>query len=63
MNRYSIDESNFYSNGNINTWVIGIIDIAIRKIRLKYVENTNTDTIKKIIGAHIKKGNIIVSDS
>ena len=63
LNRYAIDESNFISDGNITTWVIGIIDIATRKIRLEYVNNRNTDTIKKIINAHIKKGNIIVSDS
>ena len=63
MPSFAIDESNFYSDGNSTTWVIGIINITSRKIRLEFSHDRNTSTMKKIIGAHIKKGNIIVSDS
>ena len=63
LNRYSIDESNFVSDGNVTTCVIGIIVIITRKIRLEFADSRNTYTIKKIITAHIKIGNIIVSYS
>lgn len=48
MRRYAIDEYNFVSE-SVTTWVIGIIDIVTRKIRLEYVDNRNTDTIKKLL--------------
>ena len=63
MSTFAIDESNFFSDGNITTWVIGIINIASRKIRLDFSYDRNTNTMKKIIGAHVQKGNIIVSDN
>ena len=31
MSTFAIDESNFFSDGNITTWVIGNINIASRK--------------------------------
>ena len=43
--------------------MIGIIVIITRKIRLEFADSRNTYTIKKIITAHIKIGNIIVSYS
>ena len=63
MERFAMDESNFVTDGNITTWVVGIINVTSRKIRLEYPENRNTNTIKKIVHAHIKKGNIVVSDA
>lgn len=60
---FAIDESNFISDGNITTWVIGIININTRKIRLEFIVNRDTNTIKTFIHAHIKRGNIIVSVS
>ena len=44
-------------------WVIGIIKTTSKKIRVEITFNRNESTIKKIINAHIKTGNHIISDA
>ena len=39
MEIYAIDESNFLSDKNIPIWVIEIINIITKKIRLELTEN------------------------
>ena len=63
MSSFTIDESNFYSDRNSTTLVIGIINITPRKRRLEFSHDRNSNTLKKNIGVNIKKGNIIISDS
>ena len=60
--RFAIDEWKFPSDNNFNFWVIGIININARKIRLEMSENRDQEGMKKIIRSHIKRGNIIISD-
>ena len=59
---YAIDESDFVKiNGNI-LWVIGIINTRTNYIRLEVSYTRDQSIMKKIISAHIKKGNYIVND-
>ena len=45
----SVDESLFVHNGQIQIWVVGLINNRSREIRLVQVENRTSSTIKNII--------------
>ncbi len=55
-------ESDFVKiNGNI-LWLIGIINTDTKHIRLEISYNRDQHIMKKIISAHVKRGNYIVSE-
>ena len=58
----SVDESLFVHNGQIQVWVVGLINNRTREIRLVQVENRTSFTIKNIITGLIPRGNIIITD-
>ena len=60
---YAIDENLFVTINNNQKWIVGIINTISKKLRLEITELRNTETMKKIISTHVKKGNIIVSDA
>ena len=60
--RFSIDESEFVNISNQPIWVIGIINNLTKNFRLEISKQRNEEVLKKIITAHVKSGNTIVSD-
>ena len=61
--RIAFDESLFTHNANIQQWVVGLINIDTKEIRLELVSNRNQNTLKYIIEKHVGRGNIINTDS
>ena len=63
LKNIAIDESLFVHDYNGDQeWVIGLIDIGTKNIRLELVKQRNTEIIKKIILHHVGKNNTIISD-
>ena len=61
--RIAVDESFFTHNANVQQWVVGLINIDTKEIRLELVSNRNQNTLKYIIEKHVGRGNIINKDS
>lgn len=62
LNSNSVDESLFVHNGQIQVWVVELINNRTREIRLVEVENRTSSTIKNIITGLIPLGNIIITN-
>ena len=62
MDKFAIDESLFINYKNTPYWVIGIINVATRAIRLEISPIRDAETLKAIITTHIKIGNVIITD-
>ena len=60
--RFSIDESEFINISNQPIGAIGIINNLTKTFRLEISKVRNEEILKKIINAHVKSGNTIVSD-
>lgn len=60
--RFSIDESEFVNISNQPIWVIGIINNLTKNFLLEISKRRNEEVLKKIVTAHVKSGNTIVSD-
>lgn len=63
MANFAVDESLFINYHNMQYWVIGIINVATRVIRLEISPIRDTNVLKDIIKTHIKSGNISISDN
>ena len=59
----AVDESLFTHYGGVSQWVIGIVDIESKSIRLEVVSQRDEDTLKIIINKHIMIGNNIYTDN
>ena len=57
-----MDESLFTQINNTQQWVVGMINITTKNIRIEIVNNRTTETLKMIIAKHLGKGNIIHTD-
>lgn len=58
----AIDESMFTHIENSQQWVVGLINLSSKQIRIEFLNDRSEDTLKKIIELHINKGNIINRD-
>ena len=57
-----MDESLFTHINNTQQWVVGMINITAKNIRIEIVNDRITETLKMIIAKHLGKGNIIHTD-
>ena len=55
-----MDESLFTHINNTQQWVVGMINITAKNIRIEIVNDRTTETLKMIIAKHLGKGNIIL---
>ena len=63
MDKFAIDESLFINYKNTPYWVMGIINVTTRAIRLEISPIIDVETLKSIIITHINIGNVIISDN
>ena len=56
-------KSLFLNNSNgTQQWLIGLIEVETKKVRLEFVNERSEEIIKKIILHHVGKNNTLISD-
>ena len=63
FNHIAVDGCLFSRNLGLQIWAVGLIYFETNEIRLELAEQRNEDTLKTIMEKHVKKGNILVTDT